>query len=95
MMKRADDRKDTQLPARIVTETRTLECVVRDVSVGGARLRVTDPSTVPQEFQLEFQKTGELRRAKVQWRRAKDVGIAFLKDRRVFGRRQVPPQVIK
>ena len=93
MLKRTDDRKETRIPARIVTGDRDVDCLVCDVSMGGARLRVADPNAIPQEFELVFQRTGELRRAKVRWRRAKDVGISFLKERRIFGRRVTPPRL--
>jgi hypothetical protein len=92
MRNRSHDRQATLLPARIIAEGRSLDCAVRDVSPGGARLRVADPKVVPAEFQLVFQQTGEFRRAKVRWRRAQHIGVSFLEDRRVFGRRAVPPQ---
>jgi two-component system cell cycle response regulator len=91
MRPRSHDRKATLLPARIISDGRSMECAVRDVSAGGARLRVAEPGAVPAEFQLIFQQTGEFRRAKVRWRRGQYVGVAFLEDRRVFGRRLTPP----
>lgn len=91
MRTRTHNRQVTLLPARIIADGRSMDCAVRDVSPGGARLRVADPGAVPSEFQLVFQQNGEFRRAKVRWRRAGYVGVAFLEDRRVFGRRMAPP----
>jgi two-component system cell cycle response regulator len=91
MRNRSHDRKATLIPARIAVDGRSVECAVRDVSPGGARLRVSDAGVLPSEFQLIFQQTGECRRAKVRWRRGQYIGVAFHEDRRVFGRRVVPP----
>jgi hypothetical protein len=91
MRNRSHDRQATLVPARIIADGRSLDCAVRDVSPGGARLRVADSSAIAAEFQLMFQQTGELRRAKVRWRRGQYIGVAFLEDRRVFGRRTAPP----
>jgi|tagenome__1003787_1003787.scaffolds.fasta_scaffold20285911_2 hypothetical protein len=91
MRNRSHDRKATLIPARIVVDGRSVECAVRDVSPGGARLRVSDAGVLPSEFQLVFQQTGEFRRAKVRWRRGQYIGVAFHEDRRVFGRRVTPP----
>jgi hypothetical protein len=91
MRSRSHERKPTLIPARIIADGRSMDCAVRDVSPGGARLRVADPSGVAPEFQLVLEQAGELRRAKVRWRRGQYVGVAFLEDRRVFGRRVTPP----
>ncbi|MBX3531057.1 MAG: PilZ domain-containing protein [Rhizobiaceae bacterium] len=54
-----------------------LECVVRDLSAHGARLRFGDTSAVPQQFSLRVGTGGEWRNAEVRWRTMTDVGVAL------------------
>ena len=91
MLKRTHERTRTLIPAQITRSGRVLDCVVRDLSAGGARLRVADGGAVPQEFELFLKQTGEYRPARVRWRRPTEVGIAFMHERRSFGRRATPP----
>ena len=67
------------------------DCVVKDMSAQGARLRVRDGKTVPQQFELVIAHTGESRPARVCWRTEKEVGVSFMPERRTFGRRVTPP----
>jgi hypothetical protein len=70
-----------------------MDCVVRDISATGARLRVPDATAVPPQFELLLKQTGEYRPAHVRWRRKGEVGISFMPERRAFGRRPQPPSV--
>lgn len=90
LKERSHKRTPTLSAATITADGRTIDCCVRDLSAGGAKLRVADGSAVPQEFQLFLKDSAEIRRAKVRWRRPTEVGIAFVHDRRVFGRRSSP-----
>jgi PilZ domain len=56
---------------------RTVECIVRDLSNGGARLA---PATVrvPDRFQIMFEASRLVRQCRVVWRRETEVGVAFL-----------------
>jgi len=55
----------------------TMECVVRDVSAGGARLVFGDALAVPSRFDLRLGAERQWRPAAVRWRRVGQVGIAF------------------
>jgi hypothetical protein len=54
------------------------ECVVRNLSEGGARLTFGDPLGVPTRFDLRIGPDGEWRPAQVRWRGASDVGVTFV-----------------
>lgn len=91
MKKRAAERTPTLVPAQITRAGRVIDCVVKDISASGARLRVPDAGAVPQEFELLFKQTGEYRPAHVRWRRKTEVGVSFMPERRSFGRRSHAP----
>ena len=52
-------------------------CIVRDLSNHGACLRVINPADLPQEFDLSFDTGRTVRKCRVAWRRASEVGISF------------------
>jgi hypothetical protein len=58
-----------------------MDCLVRNISAEGAKLVFSETSTVPQEFDLSVHKNERTYRAKVIWRRADEVGVAFLEPR--------------
>jgi hypothetical protein len=61
------------------------ECELRDVSDGGARLRLTVPAgspppTIPTEFVLSLSTRGNVfRNCRTVWQRADEVGVQFVK----------------
>lgn len=58
------------------------DCVVIDISPGGARLWVKTASHTPDEFLLWLTPTGGVRRScKVRWRTENDLGVQFLRER--------------
>jgi hypothetical protein len=64
------------LPAR--------ECTLCDASQEGAQLAVADPDSLPDEFTLALSADGAARRrCRVIWRTEKQIGVEFLKDRRI------------
>ena len=54
-----------------------LECVVRNLSEHGARLRFGDTPAVPPRFMLRVSGEGRSRHAHVRWRSLTDVGVAL------------------
>lgn len=54
-----------------------LECRVRDLSEGGARLLFGDTAAVPSTFQFRVSDEKSFRDATVRWRSMTDMGIAF------------------
>jgi hypothetical protein len=57
---------------------RTVECIVRDLSSGGARLALSMVRSVPDKFQLMFDADRSVRHCRVAWRRDTQIGVAFL-----------------
>ena len=55
-----------------------INCTVRDLSEGGAKLSCGEPTSIPKSFRLVI--TGETtqREARVRWRRGNDVGVEFV-----------------
>jgi hypothetical protein len=91
MLRRSEEREPALIPAQITRAGRVIDCVVRDISAKGARLRVPDGGSVPQQFELFLKNTGEYRPAHVRWRRTSEVGVSFMPERRTFGRRKALP----
>ena len=88
--KRSQPRIATRLNATITVNGKAVPCCVRDLSPRGAKLRIGDV-VLPNEFQITLKDTGEIRRAQVRWRRRAELGVAFVPERRVFGRRATLP----
>jgi hypothetical protein len=62
---------------------RIADCMVRDVSAGGARLLVKDPGSLPRNFLLLISQSGNVsRRCEVVWTRHNQVGVRFVAPRR-------------
>jgi hypothetical protein len=54
-----------------------LECKMLDVSKFGARIRVSDPRSTPQEFLILLDR-GLTRWCQVMWRSDTEIGIKFV-----------------
>lgn len=54
-----------------------LDCVVRDLSPYGARVRLTIPTLLPQTLEFLNLKTNIVRTAEVKWSRNSEVGLMF------------------
>ena len=67
--------------ARIVFNDRqsTLNCRVRDVTAGGARLDLLTQQLLPHEFELQMA-GNPARRCGLRWARGTFVGVRFLPD---------------
>ncbi|QGM99179.1 PilZ domain-containing protein [Methylocystis parvus] len=77
--RRRSVRRRTLLTGRIVfRDMSTFECVVRDLSEAGARLRCDQQVVLPEAFCLAIEKLGEKRPARAIWRRDGDIGLAFV-----------------
>jgi hypothetical protein len=57
-----------------------LDCVVRDISQGGAQIFVLSVNGIPSEFRLEFDETSA-RDCFVRWRVPNTLGVVFLSPR--------------
>ena len=74
---RSETRRRCFLGARIAFNNRnsTLDCLIRDISVRGARLEVAKPDELPDAFDLEIPREGRRFRAEVVWRRGLSCGL--------------------
>ena len=71
-------RKTTAMRAEIVFDDARIACIVRDVSVGGARLILAEATDLPPEFTLTQGKGRRPRFARLVWIDDRQVGAAWL-----------------
>jgi hypothetical protein len=80
---RKHERKQLSYPGWILVEGCPLhQCVIEDVSDGGARLLVDDVSAIPDRFRLLMSPTARTyRECRVCWRRPgpRRIGLQFVK----------------
>ena len=57
----------------------TMDCLVRNVSGGGARLAFPGPVTIPDEFDLHIPHREERHRVRVVWRGEDELGVGFVR----------------
>ncbi|GJE55283.1 MULTISPECIES: PilZ domain-containing protein [Methylobacterium] len=55
----------------------TMDCLVRDMSGTGARLELSETTTLPEAFDLYIQNKDQTYRSTLRWRRANGVGVTF------------------
>lgn len=55
----------------------SLDCTMRDISVGGARLRLNGPTGLPDRFDIFMNGTGDKFPARLVWRRGNEIGVSF------------------
>ena len=55
----------------------TIDCTVRDLSLGGACVTITSPAGIPNEFELMLDCDKITRQCRVAWRGADRIGVAF------------------
>ena len=76
---RSDQRRRVLKQAQIVTNAgqSTIDCLIRDISVSGARLKVENSWGIPAEFELRLVADDARAPAQVVWRKAKEIGVRF------------------
>jgi hypothetical protein len=57
-----------------------MSCLVRDLSDEGARIILSQGVTIPDVINLHIPQREQTRRARVQWRRGDEIGLAFGED---------------
>jgi PilZ domain len=55
----------------------TVNCLVRNISISGAALDVTNPLDIPERFDLVFKADGTHIPCHVIWRQGEQIGVAF------------------
>jgi len=70
----------------------TFECVIRNLSDGGARVRCDQHVALPDVFDLVIEKSMERRSARAVWRSENDIGLAFSSNLLTFDPRRGSPR---
>ncbi|MEA2903877.1 MAG: hypothetical protein QOG83_1600 [Alphaproteobacteria bacterium] len=80
--RRSSTRKKSFLQGRIYFNQRrsSVDCLVRDISELGAKLKFSEAIAVPEAVELYIPNKEETYRARVQWRVGDEVGVAFGED---------------
>jgi hypothetical protein len=55
-----------------------IDCVVFDLSIGGAGIKIENAAEIPDEFELTFDAARTLRACRVAWRSESRIGVAFV-----------------
>jgi hypothetical protein len=58
----------------------TMDCLVRNISAGGAKISLTNTATIPDKFDLTIKQKGRALLARIVWRKADEAGIVFLSE---------------
>ena len=77
MEKRTSPRKTVLMSGAIEFASGTLNCLIRDISISGAALDVTNPLEIPERFNLVFKADGTHIPCHVIWRQGEQIGVAF------------------
>lgn len=64
-----------------------IDCVIRDMSEAGARVRITIPTMLPQQLEMLIVKNNMLYPAEVRWNRSSEAGLHFTGPGKVTARR--------
>lgn len=81
--KRHSERRRTRLRSGKLVELGgrfLIECQLHDIAGSGARVRVADPSGVPDRFWLFDDRYAHALLAEVVWRDGLDLGVGFRND---------------
>lgn len=80
MDQRSSERARTLLAGRIIFNNRSsvIDCVVWDLSSGGARITFDFPISIPDRFELEIPKRNISAPVRIVWSDTKEHGVAFL-----------------
>ena len=58
------------------------ECLLEDISINGASIKLLSSLDLPKQFKLLFSQTGIPRRfCEIIWRKDSDVGVKFLEEK--------------
>jgi len=80
--KRKASRSRTLLGGVIAFNNRasTMDCQVRNLSAGGAKVTFSNTAVVPDQFDLKIARKARSFRARMIWRAPNEAGVAFLSE---------------
>jgi hypothetical protein len=64
-----------------------IDCVIRDMSEGGAKVRITIPTVLPKQLEMLVVKNNMLYPVEVRWNRNSEAGLQFTGPGKVTARR--------
>ena len=76
-MQRRAPRKTVLMSGAIEFAGSTINCLVRNISISGAALKVNNPLDIPDRFNLVFKADGTHIPCHVIWRQGEQIGVAF------------------
>lgn len=76
---RSTVRKRVLWAAKLARGAKRYDCVVVDLSLGGARIHLTQPVTKGEMVTLQLDRLGPLR-AEVVWQEEQSIGLRFVDD---------------
>ena len=75
---RSAHRQRTLKAAKVIlTDWTTMDCTIRDISEGGARLLIGDAFALPEDFRILIVMSNTIVPAKLLWQRGLTAGVAF------------------
>ena len=77
MEKRAGPRKPVLMSGAIEFAGSATNCLIRNISISGAALDVTNALDIPERFNLVFKADGTHIPCHVIWRQGEQIGVAF------------------
>jgi hypothetical protein len=77
MEKRAAPRKPVLMSGAIEFAGSTVNCLICDMSISGAALEVSNPTDIPDQFDLFFKADSTQIPCHVIWRKDERIGVAF------------------
>ena len=77
--RRSVSRQKSFLQGRIYFNNRrsSVDCLIRDYSEQGARLKFSESADVPEAMELYIPNKEEIHRARVEWRSGNEMGVSF------------------
>ena len=77
---RGADRVRSFLRARILfnNNNSTIDCTIKNISPTGAKIELSNTTTVPGEFTLDIPAKGQTMRARIMWRDTDAIGVRFV-----------------
>jgi PilZ domain len=77
MERRATPRNTVLMSGAIEFAGSTINCLIRNISISGAALDVTNPHDIPERFNLVFKTDDAHITCHVIWRKEELIGVAF------------------
>jgi hypothetical protein len=80
--RRSSGRQKSFLQGRIYFNNRrsSVDCLIRDYSETGAKLKFSESIAVPEAIELYIPNKEEIHRARVEWRSGNEMGISFVDE---------------